>query len=292
MTARWLPAALAAIALVPLPAHAQDPRRRVDAPVQGEFVPNDQLLRMVFSRRARLGVKVNVRAQPNDSIGATLDAVTPGGPAARAGLRAGDIITKLDGKSVLERPDGPSEQGQSLPGLRLIELAAGLEPDDTVAIEYRRGGDRKTVRLVTGGDPKMLVRGSDGGRGFALNMGEPGDFELPAEATMLHDPAAAMLLGGELAGLDLAPMNPDLGQYFGTSEGVLVVNAPKASTLGLKAGDVVLAVDGRKPSGPSHLLRILRSYDRGERFKLDVLRNRKRETLTARLGTPRERAEH
>ena len=49
---------------------------------------------------------------------------------------------------------------------------------------------------------------------------------------------------------------------------------------------MVLAVDGRKPAGPSHLMRILRSYDRGETFKLDILRNRKRETVTARLGEP------
>lgn len=289
MTARWLPAALAATALVSPSAHAQDPRQRVDARVPGEMVPNDQFIRMVFSRRARLGVNVNVRAQPNDSIGATIDAVTPGGPAAKAGLRAGDIITKLDGKSVLDGPDGPSERGQSLPGLRLIELAARLQPDDTITVEYRRGADRKTARLVTGGDPQMVVRGFDGRRGLALNLGDS-DFDLPGEV-MLHNPPAAMLLGGELAGLDLAPMNPGLGQYFGTGEGVLVVNAPNGSSLGLKPGDVVLAVDGRKPSGPSHLLRILRSYDRGENFKLDVLRNRKRETLTAHLGRSREQSE-
>jgi membrane-associated protease RseP (regulator of RpoE activity) len=150
MTARWLPAALAAIALVSPSAHAQDPRQRVDARVPGEMVPNDQFIRMVFSRRARLGVNVNVRAQPNDSIGATIDAVTPGAPAAKAGLRAGDIITKLDGRSVLDGPDGPSERGQSLPGLRLIELAAQLQPDDTITVEYRRGADRKTASLVTG----------------------------------------------------------------------------------------------------------------------------------------------
>ena len=35
----------------------------------------------------------------------------------------------------------------------------------------------------------------------------------------------------------------------------------------------------RKPEGPSHLLRILRSYETGESFKLDILRNRKRETV-------------
>jgi hypothetical protein len=41
-------------------------------------------------------------------------------------------------------------------------------------------------------------------------------------------------------------------------------------------------VDGRKPANPSHLLRILRSYDRDESFKIEVLRNRKRETVTAK----------
>ncbi|HET7600048.1 MAG TPA: PDZ domain-containing protein, partial [Gemmatimonadales bacterium] len=98
-------------------------------------------------------------------------------------------------------------------------------------------------------------------------------------------------LGGELADLELAPMNPELGQYFGASEGVLVVSAPKGTALGVKGGDVILAVDGRKPSGPAHLLRILRSYDRGETVKLDVLRNHKRETVTGRLGDGPTRVE-
>jgi len=92
------------------------------------------------------------------------------------------------------------------------------------------------------------------------------------------------LYGSPLADLELAPLNPDLGQYFGASSGVLVVSAPKDSELGLKGGDVVLAVDGRKPASPSQLLRILRSYERGEKFKIEVLRKQKRETVTGRVG--------
>ena len=86
-----------------------------------------------------------------------------------------------------------------------------------------------------------------------------------------------------LGRLELAPINPDLGQYFGATDGVLVISSADSS-LGLKGGDVVLSVDGRKPEGPGHLLRILRSYEPGESFKLDILRNRKRETVSARLG--------
>jgi S1-C subfamily serine protease len=82
----------------------------------------------------------------------------------------------------------------------------------------------------------------------------------------------------------LAPLNSDLGPYFGATSGVLVISAPKDAQLGLKGGDVVLAIDGRKPESPFHLLRILRSYEDGETFKVDILRNRKRETVTGRLG--------
>jgi S1-C subfamily serine protease len=88
---------------------------------------------------------------------------------------------------------------------------------------------------------------------------------------------------GPLADLELAPLNPDLGQYFGTSEGVLVINVPSESSLGLKGGDVILSVDGRKATGPNGLLRILRSYDEGDSFKLDIMRNKTRTTVTGKL---------
>src|SRR5215217_4441640 len=106
----------------------------------------DRVLQVVMNRRARLGLKINLRARATDSVGAYVEAVTPNGPAAKAGIQSGDIITKVDGKSVLSghrtEADGDRE---SLPGLHLIELAAQLEPSDTVAVEFRRGKDRKTV---------------------------------------------------------------------------------------------------------------------------------------------------
>jgi S1-C subfamily serine protease len=89
--------------------------------------------------------------------------------------------------------------------------------------------------------------------------------------------------GGPLADLELAPLNPDLGQYFGTSDGVLVINVPGESSLGVKGGDVILSVDGRKATGPSSLLRIRRSYDEGDSFRLDIMRNKTRTSVTGKL---------
>lgn len=93
-----------------------------------------------------------------------------------------------------------------------------------------------------------------------------------------------MLTAGPLANLELAPLNPDLGGYFGTTEGVLVIKAPAGSSLGVKGGDVILTVDGRKPANPNSLVRILRSYEANETFRLEILRQKKRETVTGSLG--------
>jgi S1-C subfamily serine protease len=254
----------------------QEPVRPM--PPRGEVLPGrgpERVMQFVMSRRARLGLKVNLRARDTDSIGAYVDAVTPNGPAAKAGIRSGDLITKLNDKSVLDARQVEADgERESLPGLRLIELAAALEPNDTVSVELRRGKDPKTVTVVTADEPNVVFRG------------RPGRMAIPFEDRGFEGRfggTAVFLYGSPLADLELAPLNSDLGQYFGASTGVLVISVPKDAELGLKGGDVVLAVDGRKPESPSHLLRILRSYEEGERFKVDVLRNRKRETVTGRL---------
>jgi S1-C subfamily serine protease len=240
----------------------------------------EALMRVVMGRRARLGIKVNLQARETDSIGAYVDAVTPSGPAAKAGIRSGDLITKLDGKSVLTGRDADqADRRQSQPGLRLIELAARLDPNDTVAIEFRRGKDRKTVSVVTEDEPDMAWEGPPGPPHAFRFQGPDGEGRMAVGGFVDRWDFP----GRPLAELELAPLNPDLGQYFGTSEGVLVISVPKESGLRLKGGDVVQAVDGRKPVGPSHLLRILRSYEKGESFKLDILRNKKHETVTAHL---------
>lgn len=296
MSRHWLVTVLALTGMTPVNAGLAQEPAAVPAPPEPFEVRVDRgperMMQFVMNRRARLGLKVNLTARNTDSVGAYVDAVTPNGPAAKAGIQSGDIITKVDGKSVLA--GGRAEAGgdqESLPGLRLIELAAKLQPNDTVAVEFRRGKERKTVSVVTADEPDILFRAAPGGRAFAFGLrpGTPGRMAMPLEDDFEGSfTGPAFLYGSPLADLELAPLNADLGRYFGATEGVLVISVPKDSELALKGGDVVVAVDGRKPASPSHLLRILRSYEKGESFKIEVLRNHKRETVTGRVG---ERAE-
>jgi S1-C subfamily serine protease len=281
---------IGALTLLPATAAVAQERVRVE-----RDAPMTRRIEMVTTRRARLGVVVALAASPNDSVGATIQSVTPREPAAKAGIQSGDIITRLDGQSVLGG-DTKVEEDQSLPGLRLVELAAKLEPDDTISVEYRRGSDRRTATLVTGNEPMPMgwsfSMSDPDNRVWTMPMPEIDRFRMPEGARLRSErlPEGGFLFsyGGPLSNVELAPLNADLGAYFGTTEGVLVINVPKESTLGLKGGDVVLAVDGRKTSTPSGLLRILRSYEPGDAFKLEVMRNKSRQTVNGTLPKGRD----
>jgi putative serine protease PepD len=71
------------------------------------------------------------------SGGARLIDVTAGGPADRAGLRDGDVVTRMDGQGV---DDG-------------IELIVGIRshlPGQVVSLVYRRDGEPQTARVRLG----------------------------------------------------------------------------------------------------------------------------------------------
>ena len=289
--------ALTAASAWPAAALAQErrPESRPRIYVGGDSDLVRNRVKLITRRRARLGVTVDLRASANDSIGATIESVTPGGPAAKVGIKSGDIITRLDGKPVIANAGERAGMNESLPGLRLVEIAAQLKPNDTVSVEYRREGARKTISLVTGDEPMMPMLEFEypewTGRGVMLPKTQI-EWMLPRGGSRIEAGrpygTTGFAFGGPLMDLELAPLNADLGQYFGTAEGVLVIDTPKESTLGLKGGDVILSVDGRKATGPGSLLRILRSYDPGDSFKFEIMRNKSRTTVTGKLEKPKE----
>jgi putative serine protease PepD len=80
-------------------------------------------------RHAYLGVTTALHPQ-----GAVVAAVTAGGPAASAGIRAGDVITAIDGRSVGDPDD-------------VADIVADSRPGDEVEVEVLRGGDRQTLTV-------------------------------------------------------------------------------------------------------------------------------------------------
>ena len=96
-----------------------------------------------------------------------------------------------------------------------------------------------------------------------------------------------VLLTGPLSDMELVKLTPQLGRYFGTDAGVLVVRAPPHGTLGLRDGDVILSIGGRRPIDSSQVIRILDSYDPGQKIALRVMRMHREIDITTALPARR-----
>jgi hypothetical protein len=289
MTRTWIVAACAALTLSPLAAAAQEPapaprartaprprvRTRVETGPFSVFSFNDN--------RGRIGVVVKTAPDAaDDKLGARIEAVTPGGPADKAGLKAGDIITRFKGTALGGVASESDED--SGPGMKLITLARELDPGDTVQVEYRRGTATSKATIV--------AEDLGGGGNVRVEMPEMGEMDHMWEGfpKMQMAPGAfAWTMGDAWGGIELVNLNADLGEYFGVREGVLVVRASEDSTLPLKGGDVILAIGGRKPTSPMHAMRILRSYESGETVSIDVQRKQRRTTLSWKVPEAEER---
>jgi S1-C subfamily serine protease len=230
--------------------------------------------------RGRIGVIVRTDANgETDKIGAKIEAVSPGGPADKAGLKVGDVITKFNGTALGGVPS--DDEDESGPGKKLIALARKLEPGDTVQVEFRRGTEVKKA---------MLVAEVIGPSHFMMDMPEPGMMVMPRLRDMPD--MRFDFFESPWGDLRFVSLNPDLGEYFGTKEGVLVVKAPVDSSLPLKSGDVILSIGGRKPASPEHAMRILRSYDKGETVSIEIMRKQKRLTVAWKVPSREDRSLH
>jgi len=224
--------------------------------------------------RAILGI--NMGSDDAQGGGVEVLSVSPGGAAAEAGLKANDVLTDINGTALKRDGDASARE-------KLLRAMRKVKPGDTVTISYRR--DNKALK-------GSLVAQPLRDRFFTMAL-PPG----AGIAAMPRMPDFVFMRGeGVFGSAELVPMTPKLGQYFGTETGLLVVRAPDDSRLKLEDGDVIVDIDGRTPSNASHALRILSSYQAGEKLKLNVLRMKKRvsfevtvpeDTFEKRLDGPR-----
>ena len=203
--------------------------------------------------RAIVGVQLDPASGKD---GARVVEVSPGGPAAVAGMRAGDVIVSVNGRAVT----GEKSARQ------VVRIIRDVQPDTTVTIRALRGGVARDFTVTLRKGPGVVA--FDGS--FA---------DFPKFPPLPH----SFMVEGPLSDMELATLSPHLGTYFGTDKGVLVVRAPPDGVLKLEDGDVILAIDGREPSSGSHATRILGSYQPGEKITLRIVREHKTMELQTTL---------
>ena len=189
----------------------------------------DQLVRFGETRRGWLGVRLaNLtpatadRAGYSGTSGAVVTRVTPGGPAAAAGLRPGDVVLKFNGRDIsdsrtLTRMVGEAQVGAQT-AIEIVRDGRRVTITATIQrLEETEGGGTRVARSEEGDEPRR-DGGPRGGRIFGIALSEI-DASLREEFQLEPDVQGLVVL------------SIDVG---GENEGVL------------RAGDVIEAIGAQR----------------------------------------------
>jgi serine protease Do len=220
-------------------------------PIDVALNVRDQLKEHGKVTRGRIGVTIQEVTQgiaksfglPKPG-GALVSAVEDNGPAAKAGARAGDVITKLNGK--------PVESSAALP----VQVAS-LKPGSTAALEVWREGKTVLLKVTIGELPDERIAAADKPKGKGGAQGR--------------------------LGLAVRPLTPAEERRARVDGGVMVedVSGP-AERAGIQPGDVILALNGTRVDSPEELRKLAEKS--GKTVALLVQRGEERIYLPVTVG--------
>jgi C-terminal processing protease CtpA/Prc len=229
--------------------------------------------RFAFASKPRLGVTIESSEEAGAVEGVTILGVSPGSAASDAGLRSGDILTAVNDESL-------GAESCKEANMRLLDFMDAVEEGDMLTVEYLRDGKVGSVeiepRIV---DDRAFAWVSKGGSDFVMPAMPVGPEMVERFKMEFGFPWA----GSGLGDLELVELNEGLGRYFGADSGLLVVAAPKSDAFDLRDGDVIQSIDGREPKDVRHAMRILASYQAGEKLELGIMRDKKKVTIDVEI---------
>ncbi len=202
--------------------------------------------------------------------GVEVTRVQEGSPAEKAGIKAGDVLLSYNGENILG--------GQQL-GRLVWETPQGRH----VKVQYSREGKVQTTTVVTsapqfhGFDARPDLTNID----QQLNAMER---EAARFYAAMDIPTPLIAWKNRALGVECEPMNPQLAEYFGVKQGVLVRFVDQGSVAekaGFKSGDVLTSVGDKSLSNPRDLTQCLQEKaGTGKAIQVAIIRNHKRMILT------------
>lgn len=211
--------------------------------------------------------------------GAEVTSVTADSPAAKAGIKEGDVVLEYNGQAV---------EGQEQLARLVRETPAGRH----VKIVVWRNGGAQTLSATVESRRGGMFEGGD------FNFTMP-NITIPPMPPM---DIPNIYMGGRSAMLGIEGENlsheSQFGEFLGVKEGVLVKAVTKnsaAEKAGIRAGDVIVKVDDERVSSTREITSALRSARSKKTFNVVVVRNKKDMTLSVTIednapGRPARRA--
>src|SRR5881409_38133 len=235
--------------------------------------PHDHML-FFSSGGSWLGVSVaditSERARDlklKEERGVEIKAVMPGSPAEEAGLKSGDVILEYQGTRV---------EG----AMQLTRMVRETPPGRTVTLAIVHEGETRAARVKVAEHD-----GGERGRRYRTEIEIP-HIEIP-DVDVPDIPLIGGMQSSMRLGVTVESLTEQLGEFFGVKngDGVLVRSVKKGSpaeSAGLRAGDVILKVDGERIADTADLRSALRER-RGKEFPVVIVRDRREQTLSVSL---------
>jgi len=203
-----------------------------------------------------------------DVRGVGIAQVEKDSPAEKAGLRKDDVIVRFDGESVTSTR-------------KLSRLVAEASPDHTVRLTISRGGAEQEVNVALGKRPGLATVMAPKIKDDILK-----NFPKDKEGTFVFAYG-----GNRRIGIGTQGLTKQLSDYFGAKDGGVLItsvneNSPAAKA-GLRAGDVITAIDGEKVDSPGDISRAINKKEDGS-VTLTILRDHNTSTVTV---TPEKNGE-
>ncbi len=217
--------------------------------------------------------------------GVEVTAVEQDSPAAKAGLRKGDVVLEMSG----QRVEGVEQF------VRMVrETPVGRE----VRLSNSRGGEAQTLVAKVAQRKSWTINGERGTMVPAIPMPSPGGpSPMPALGRMdLPRPYISWRNGA--LGIEAEALRGGLAEFFGVKQGVLVRSVTKGSPAekaGLKAGDVIVRVNDKPVDSPSAVAAVAAlatgttgatgARERGDRKTLNlvIIRDKKEQAVAVTL---------
>jgi serine protease Do len=232
---------------------------------------------------SELGVSVRdveqadiAREKLSGAAGAVIEEVRSESPAAKAGLKAGDVVVDFDGERV--------RSARQLDRL-VDETPAGRE----VKMAVMRGGQRVDVTVAP--TPANGLAVFENGRGLQRleRFGPNLQFDMPEwrEYAMPHFDFDMRSRPSRL-GVTLSELTSQLSEHLGAKQGVLVTEVTAdspARTAGIKAGDVIATIDGKAVTSSNDVRRAIADAASDE-VTIGIVRDKKEMALKAKIERP------
>jgi serine protease Do len=206
-----------------------------------------------------------------DERGVEVRCVDGDSPAAKAGLKEGDIVVEYNG----QRVEG---------GEQFMRLVRETPPGRAVNLVVTRNGSSQTLSATIGQRKSGSMAAEFEGDEYAVAM--PAMPPLAFHLRMPDMPSVFMSWRSPMLGIESESLNPQMAEYFGVKEGVLVravTQESSADKAGLKAGDVIVKVGSEKVTSPKEISSILQSSRAKKTLPITVVRHQKEVVLNVVL---------